>query len=225
MTRLNFGFEKVQRLQFNIGYIDLHAFAPGALISKRLAAAMTLLADTRALIIDLRLNGGGDPNTVALLASYLFDQRTHLNDIYWREGDRTEQFWTTEQVAGTRYSSQKKVYILTSHDTFSAGEDFTYAMKNLKRATVVGEATGGGAHPGDPVRLNDHFVMFLPNGRSISPITHADWEGVGVTPDIPVAAEKALDTAQVKILKDVLAASTDEENNKRLRHRLSELGA
>jgi hypothetical protein len=207
--RHNFGIESVGRLRCNIGYLDLHAFAEPERVKGRFAAAMTLLGDTRALIIDLRKNHGGEPETVALLASYLFDTRTHLNDIYYRETDSTTPMWTSDAVDGPRYGSARKVYLVTSNDTFSAGEDFSYALKNLKRATLVGETTGGGAHPGEPRRLAEHFAAFVPSGRSISPITHTDWEGVGVAPDIQASAKNALDVAHMQALKDALAVEKD----------------
>jgi retinol-binding protein 3 len=147
--------------------------------------------------------------TVALLASYLLDERTHLNDIDYREGNRTEQMWSADAVPGARFGAAKDVYILTSKYTFSAAEDFSYSLKQLKRVTIVGETTGGGAHPGDIMRLNAHFGVFVPNGRSIHPITKTDWEGVGVAADIKSSAEDALKTAQVAILKKI----ADQEKN------------
>jgi hypothetical protein len=195
VQRVNYGIQKVEQLDGNIGYLDLRGFTPAPLAGDSIAAAMKLVQHTRALIIDLRQNHGGDPATVALLASYFFEERTRLNDIYWRQGNRTEQAWTVAHVAGPRYAADKPVYILTARGTFSAAEDFTYAMKNLKRAIIVGETTGGGAHPGDTVRLDDHFDMFIPGGRSISTITGTDWEGSGVAPDVAVPQEEALAAA------------------------------
>lgn len=202
--RLNNGVHNVDRLPFNIGYIDLHSFSDVASTEAKFAAAMNLLGDTRVMIIDLRKNGGGYPETVALLASYFHDKPTHLNDIYQREGNVTTQMWTTEKTAGKKYGDQRKLYLLTSEDTFSAAEDFAYAMKNNKRATIIGVVTGGGAHPGDRHRLSDHFMMNVPSGRSISPVTKTDWEGVGVQPDIKVSADDALDQAQLLIMKEFL---------------------
>jgi C-terminal processing protease CtpA/Prc len=221
--RLNFGIESVQRLDFNLGYLDLRAFAPPKLSASKLAAAMTLLADTDALVIDLRNNGGGDPQTVALLASYLFDSRTHLNDIYDRGKDATTQMWTPDEHAGPTYGGKKKVYLLVSHDTFSAGEDFSYALKNLQRATLIGAATGGGAHPGTGRRLNDHFAANIPTGRSISPITHTDWEGIGVAPDIAIDPERALEKAQVLYMTDLLQSERDEGRRQRISQRIAVL--
>jgi len=221
--RHNYGLESVGRLHCNIGYLDLHAFAEPERVKDRYAAAMTLLGDTRALIIDLRRNHGGEPETVALLASYLFDRRTHLNDIYQRESNTTEPMWTSDVVDGPRYGGARKVYLVTSNDTFSAGEDFSYALKNLKRATLVGETTGGGAHPGQPRRLAEHFAAFVPSGRSISPITHTDWEGIGVAPDIRASADDALDVAHRQALKDALAVETDPEIKESLTGCIDEL--
>ncbi|MFK2931217.1 S41 family peptidase [Dyella agri] len=221
--RLNFGIETVGRLPFNIGYVDLHAFLPAEQVRSRYAAMMTLLGDTRALIIDLRKNDGGDPDAVALLASYLFDKRTRLNDIYSRIDDRTHEMWTQVRLDGPRYGGTREIYLLTSSKTFSGGEDFSYALKNLKRATLVGETTGGGAHPGMPHTLSEHFAVFIPFGRSISPITHTDWEGTGVIPDIAVPADKALATAQQRLLSAFLATEKDPGKREALNKRLHEL--
>jgi hypothetical protein len=221
--RLNFGFENVGRLKANIGYIDLHAFARPQNVTERLTAAMTLLADTKALIIDLRRCGGGDPNTVMMFASYLFDKPTHLNDIYFRDENRTETRWTSENVPGKRYGEARKLYLLTSEDTFSGCEDFAYALKNAKRATLVGETTGGGAHAGSTRRLSAHFMMFVPSGLPISPVTHTDWEGVGVAPDIKTSARNAQDTAHIALLKELLAVETDARWKEVLQKTLAEL--
>lgn len=221
--RLNYGFHNVDRLPFNIGYIDIHGFADAPQAAERMAAAMDLLGDTRALIIDLRKNGGGSPDTVVSYASYFYDKPTHLNDIYMREDNKTTEMWTTDKLAGKKYGQHRKLYLLTSSDTFSAAEDFAYAMKNNKRATIVGEVTGGGAHPGDIHRLSAHFMMNIPNGRTISPVTHTDWEVVGVQPDIKVSADDALEQAQLVILKDFLKTEKDPEWRAHLEESIAEL--
>jgi C-terminal processing protease CtpA/Prc len=156
---------------------------------------MTFLAGTRALIIDLRENGGGSPAMVALVTSYLFDRRTHLNDLWTRATNKTEEFWTRDSVAGRRFGGEKPVYVLTSSNTFSGGEEFTNNLKVLKRATIVGETTGGGAHPVRSRRIDDHFFIGVPFARAINPITRTNWEGVGVEPDTKVPAAAALETA------------------------------
>jgi C-terminal processing protease CtpA/Prc len=152
-----------------------------------------------------------------LLCSYLFGgESVHLNDLYWREGDRTQQFWTLPWVPGTRYGKDKPVYVLTSSRTFSAAEEFTYNLKNLKRATIVGETTGGGAHPGGVRRITDHFGIWLPNGRAINPITKTNWEGVGIEPHIKVPAEQALAAAHLDALQKIRASATEQRHRDQL---------
>src|SRR5690349_12471622 len=204
LTWMNHGFAKVERLPGNIGYLEFLNFLDADLGADTVAAAMNFVNGTDALIIDMRRNGGGNPAMVALVCSYLFgNEPVHLNDLYWREGNRTEEFWTRKDVAGKRYLN-KDVYVLTSKRTFSGAEEFTYNLKNLKRATIVGETTGGGAHPGGGFRINEHFGMFVPTGRAISPITKTNWEGTGVSPDISVPADQALHVAQIMALKKSL---------------------
>ena len=212
LRKTNFGFEEVQRLPGNIGYLDLREFGPAALCVDTAAAAMNFLASTDALIIDLRQNMGGDPNMVALLASYLFENKpVHLNDLHWRAGDRVQESWTQSAVAGRRYGSVKQVYVLTSHQTFSASEEFAYDLQALKRAKIIGENTGGGANPGENRRVAEHFSIFVPTGRAINPTTRTNWEGVGVKPDLEVSAEKALKVAHLAAMKKVVESISDEQ--------------
>jgi hypothetical protein len=203
-----FGVAEVTQSDDGIGYLRLDSFFRPYLSAEKFAAAMDRLADSKALVIDLRGNGGGSRDSVALLASYFFDQPTHLSDVIApRTGERLHM-WTRSDVEGRHYGATRPVYILTSHATFSAAEDFAYAMQTRKRATIVGEATGGGAHPIAPSRLNAHFIVQMPVAESVSPITHTNWEGVGVQPDIVVEAGKARSVADNLILKTLLATET-----------------
>jgi retinol-binding protein 3 len=179
----------------NIGYVKLNMFADPDICALTASAAMTFLADSDALILDLRDNNGGKGSMVEFIASYLFAAHTHLNDIYRRPQNATQEAWTLPYVPGKKFIG-KPVFVLTSKRTFSAAEDLCYALKNLQRATLIGETTGGGAHPVEFKRIDDHFAMVVPTGRSISPITKSDWEGTGVEPDVKVAAAQALDVAQ-----------------------------
>jgi hypothetical protein len=190
-----FGVEKADHLSPKIGYLKISGFPPPHLTAEKYAAAMDKLADTDALVIDVRDNGGGTPMSVALLISYFVDQPTHLNDIWERASGETLQFWTADRLDGKRYGGKKPVVILAGPGTKSAGEDFTYTMQALKRATVVGERTWGGAHPTMPWRLGDHFYASIPAARSISPVTHGNWEGTGVIPDVAAPPAEALGVA------------------------------
>jgi retinol-binding protein 3 len=195
MERLNCGFEKVEILPGNIGYLKFNMFAEPAICGPTVTAAMNFLAHVDAIIFDLRENGGGDPEMVALIATYLFNEPTHLSDIYDRKENKTTQYWTQPYVPGTRMA-RVPAFVLTSKSTFSGAEDFSYNLKMLQRVTVVGETTGGGAHPVSGHRLDDHFSIGVPYARDINPITNTNWEGTGVTPDIPVKASEALDRAE-----------------------------
>lgn len=201
------GVAKIDHLDANIGYLKLPDFPPSFLIAERYAAAMDEMADTDGLILDLRNNRGGGPATVALLVSYFVDRRTRVNDLWDRTTGITMQQWTSDKLDGRRYGAGKPVVILVGPDTKSAGEDFAYTMQALKRATIVGEPTWGGAHPSRPYRLSDYFAAWIPDRRSINPITHANWEGVGVTPDIRATRDNALAVAQELLQRRRAAAS------------------
>lgn len=203
----NFGFRRAEQLEGNVGYVRFDIFAYPYLAAERASEALGFVADTNALIIDLRENVGGSPEMVAYVASFFFDQRTHLNDLLFRQGNRLEQFWTDPENGGRRFGNDKPIYILTSHKTFSGAEDFTYAMQTLKRAKVVGETTGGGAHPSREFRVTEHFTVAIPYARSVSPVTGLDWEGVGITPDIAATATDAMRAAYKDALQTLVATS------------------
>jgi len=190
----NYGFVKIENMRGNIGYIDFRGFMDPEGGAETVAAAMNFVSNSDALIFDLRQNGGGDPAMVALICSYLFGEKVHLNDLYWREGNETKEFWTNPKVAGKKFLD-KQIYVLTSNRTFSGAEEFSNNLKVLKRATIVGETTGGGANPGGMFRLTEHFGIFIPTGRAINPVTKTNWEGTGVEPDVKVPQDQALKTA------------------------------
>ena len=192
-----YGFGRSEILPGNVGYLEIRSF--GAWVPEArdsVARIMSSLADADALIIDLRENGGGSPGAVAFISSYLFgDEPVHLNSLYFRPADRTEDFHTDPRVPGRKFGATKPVYVLTSSYTFSAAEEFTYNLQARKRATIVGETTGGGAHPGGVIPISRHLTAFIPSGRAINPITKSNWEGTGITPEIVVPRDRALDAA------------------------------
>jgi retinol-binding protein 3 len=213
--RQNFGFKEVKILDGNIGYLDLRGFFDTDHGGETAVAAMNFLANCDTLIIDLRYNGGGSPQMIQLITSYLFDSEpVHLNNFYCRPSDSRTQTWTIPHVPGKRMP-KTPVYVLTSKGTFSAAEEFSYNLKNLKRGTLIGETTGGGAHPGGPRVVNDHFFINVPSGRAINPISKTNWEGKGVKPDIEITSAKAFDTAYLKAL-ETLAKETKDKDDQRL---------
>jgi retinol-binding protein 3 len=223
----NFDFHRVERLQGNVGYLELFSFEPPEFAGEVAAAAMQFLAHTSALIIDLRRNRGGSASMVALLTSYLLPAypAVHLTDLYWPKEDRTQQSWTLPHVSAPRYLHQP-VYVLIGPDTFSAAEEFAYNLKHLKRAVIVGETTAGGANPGSGFRLHDHFWMFIPTGRAISLVTGENWEGSGVLPSFKVPTELSLKTAQLlafrKLLRDESEGTSARPLENSLRRELEE---
>ena len=195
IMRNHCSFEEVHILPHNIGYLKFTAFPDVDVCRSTVEGVMKSLRHADALIFDLRDNRGGDPHMVALMCSYLFDHRTHLNDIYDRHENTTQEFWTSSPIPGNTLAD-KAAYVLTSAHTFSGAEEFSNDLKNLKRAIVVGETTGGGAHLVQERRIDEHFSIQVPFGRPINPITKTDWEGTGVTPDVAVKNADALETAE-----------------------------
>jgi retinol-binding protein 3 len=207
LEQTNCSFEKIEILPRNIGYLKFNAFPDPTICGPTAVAAMNFLAHVDGIIFDLRENGGGDPKMVAMISSYLFDKPTHLNDLYNRKEDSTTQYWTLPYVPGTTLAN-KPAFVLTSKSTFSGAEEFTYNLKSLKRATIVGETTGGGAHPVWGHSIDDHFTIGVPFARAVNPITKTDWEGTGIEPDVKVEASQALDEA-VKLVQDRIKENAD----------------
>jgi C-terminal processing protease CtpA/Prc len=202
----NFGIRRVERLDGNVGYLDLRRMPVPANGGPAIAAAMELVAGTYALIIDMRRNGGGSPEGVVFWCSYLVDDRepTHLNDIFRADTGETRQFWALPYVPGPRYPD-RPVFLLTSERTFSGGEDLCYTLQALGRARVIGETTGGGAHPTRPFPVSAAVHIGIPFARSVNPVTGTNWQGTGVVPDVAVPAEQAYDVAYAQALERVLA--------------------
>lgn len=188
----NHGFKTLKILEGNVAYLDLRMFDPLYRAKETADAYMKLLSSSDAIIIDLTHNGGGDPAMVQYLCSYFFDEKLHLNSLYYREGDRTQEYWTLEEVGG-RKLADVPLFIMISSETFSGAEEFAYNMQNLRRATLIGQTSGGGANPGQTRGINHDLSVFIPTGRAINPITNTNWEGVGVQPEIRTKAKNTLE--------------------------------
>lgn len=209
LKRSNFNFRKLEMLPGNIGYLKFDSFVDAPLSGPTATAAMNFLAYSDAIIIDLRENGGGSPSLIQFLMGYFLDESTHLNSFHTRQGDSVEQYWSLPYVPGPKMVDTD-LYVLTSSYTFSGAEEFTYNLKNLERATIVGETTGGGAHP-----IKYRFFPSLncgvtvPYARAVNPISGTNWEGTGIEPHIAVPAAQAFDRAYMEALTE-LRESADE---------------
>jgi len=208
LERNNYGIARVERLDGNVGFLDLRQVADAQAGGRAIAAAMELVSHTAALIVDLRRNRGGAPNGVIFWTSYFFpDDDTHLNDIYSGEQHATRQFWSLAYLPGERYLD-RPVHVLIGDQTFSAGEEFCYNLQAQGRATLVGARTRGGAHPTDFFPLSATMEITVPVARSVNPVTGTNWEGTGVAPDVEVPATEAFTWAYREALRHVLATGS-----------------
>lgn len=208
----NYDFKEIKILPGNVGYLKFNSFQDANNAGPTAVAAMNFLSNTDALIIDLRDNGGGSPSLIQLISTYFFDDVTHLNSFYFREADQIQQFWTLTHVPGPKMT-ETDIYVLTSSRTFSGAEEFSYNLRNLERAVLVGETTGGGAHPVAGYVINDNFMVRVPFGRAVNPITENNWEGTGVEPHVKVERSKAFDMAYMMALDSLMKS----EDNERIR--------
>jgi hypothetical protein len=203
------GFAKVERLPGNVGLIDIRRFFPLSMSRHAAVAAMHLIADSDALIVDLHLSAGGEPEMVAFLCSYLLDERTHLNDLYFPADDRTIEWWTDPEVPGPTFGGTKPIFVLTSGTTISAAEEFAYDLQQLRRAILIGDVTAGAANFDYRYRVSEHLMFSVPSGYPINPDSGQGWEGTGVRPDIEVNADAALDTSYRQALQHVIGLGGD----------------
>jgi hypothetical protein len=223
LKHMNYGIRKIDVLKGNIGYMDIDFFCDPAFAGDTYAAAMDYLAHTEALIIDLRKCGGSrSPEAVPFICSYFFENPVHLNDFYFPKGDTYKQSWTYSYVPGKKYLN-KPIYILISNSTFSGAEELAYDLKYLKRATIIGQRSGGGANPGGFQRMTDHFALFVPFGRAINPITKTNWEGVGVEPDTLINTKLALYKAQQLAMQHSIRTTNEDVWRNALQDWLNEL--
>ncbi|MCE3229050.1 MAG: hypothetical protein K0S32_3601 [Bacteroidetes bacterium] len=220
----NFSFVKAEMLPGKIGYLRWDAFENAGFLDESKSVfngAFQVVKNSRALIIDMRYNGGGDPEMVQFTQSYFFNQKLRMNDIIDRKNDTVIKAWIDPAKTGLTISTS--VYILTGRGTFSGAEDFTYGLQQAKRAIVVGDTTGGGAHPTDMVSLGQGFILHVPCLRSCNAVSKTNWEGKGVWPDVMVKSEKALAKTQLIILSDLISKTQDEEEKHNLQWALNGL--
>lgn len=219
----NYGIKSKKILDGNIAYLEIPLFGPLNLCADTLIAAMQFVAETDALIIDLRnCRGSMDAYTIPFLCAYFFDEPVHLFSFENREKQSLKQFWTAAWVPGKKYI-QQPIYILTSGRTFSGGEELAYDLKHLQRATLVGEVTKGGANPTYPVYLNPHFSISIPKERSINAITNTNWEQTGVIPDVEMESRKALYETHLLALESIMENAADKKSRAKLDSLINQL--
>jgi C-terminal processing protease CtpA/Prc len=217
----NQGFDALERLPGNVGYMRLRTFEEPGTTGEVIAAAMDFLSRTDAMIIDLRYNKGGYGETGALLASYFLLETTELSEAKSKDG--VKQKWSSTFVPGAKYLD-KPVYVLMSKTTFSAAESFAYDLQALKRVTVVGEVSRGGANPSVQVLLSDRFGAIIPWAVTRNPITNTNWDGKGVTPDIPASSDQALDVAHLAAARAISAKHPNDSVTGEIEELIQKLG-
>jgi len=206
---MNFGFKRAEVLNGNIGYLEISAFSRLNRYSKATAdAALQMLSNSKALIIDLRYGVGGSPEMLTHILSHFFKERTHVSNIFIRSENLTLPYYTSPDSSYEALFTIP-VYVLTSYKTFSAAEGLAYTLQSFKRATIIGEKTRGGAHTVTYRPLSCGFVADIPFGESQHPLTKKSWEGIGITPDIITLADEALEVAERKIVDEALKAAND----------------
>lgn len=224
LRRRNHDFARVERLAGNVGLLQLDSFPPPEVAGETAAAAMAFLANADAIIIDLRLNSGGTGDMVNFLVSYFFDERTLLTTTYRRPTNRTTENWTLPYVPGRRMP-KTPLYILTSAATFSAAEGFAAPLQAVKRATIVGAVTKGGANPGRYRRVDDTFDVFIPIGNTRIATDNSTWEGKGITPDIATSEDEALIVAHRTAVQRLASETQNGERKRELEWILAALSA
>jgi hypothetical protein len=209
IKRANFGLKKIEILPGNIGYIAIEHFWADSIYGKKTVnAAFQFVSNTNALIVDLRDCGGGSQETVNMICGYFLEKSIHINDMFDRSTNVTTEYWTKPDRSFTQLT-KIPLYILTNNKTFSAAEEFCYDLQSIKRATIIGETTGGGAHGTFSQDASNSFVLSIPYSTAINPITKTSWEKVGVKPEIATTSDKALETAEIRIFETLMTNTKD----------------
>jgi hypothetical protein len=206
------GIVRADRLAGGIAYLEIAGFSNPWSFKPALDRAMARLKGSRAFILDVRGNGGGDPAAVSYLVSHFVPagKRIEINRIVWRKAgtrDLTRKPFFSERTPVS--FAGVPVYVLIGGHTFSGGEELAYDMQTLKLGTLVGETTGGGANPGQSVPIGHGVMAFIPTGRAESPVTGSNWEGRGVRPDLAVPDADALAAALRRLGQSPAAATIE----------------
>jgi retinol-binding protein 3 len=217
--RSNWGLQRVEILDGNVGYLKLNHFYRLSEARETISAAMCVLQNAEALIVDLRDNDGGTPATVAFLASYfLGDKAIDLFDLADRSGG--VRSYSTDPSPLRGRDAARPIYVLTSNRTFSGGEGMAFILQEQQRAEVVGEKTAGAANGGRPFPVNAWFEVTIPTFQVRGAVSGQNWEGTGVKPDVTVSASDAPRTAHIRALRELLRQSSTVSDRDSLRRTL-----
>jgi|GEM_PF-3229524 hypothetical protein len=181
----NLGIEEVSRMPGGIGYLRLSGWAPAPWVGSRLENAFALLRGSTGVIIDVRGNRGGDGDTVNLVTrTFLAEGAPQTLQTFDRAGERID--WQENlDPAWARFPLDIPLVVLVDRESFSGSEAFAFSLREEGRATIIGSRTSGAAHGvRDAVALPGGFALYIPEYRKEGRLTHTDWEGVGVRPDI-----------------------------------------
>jgi hypothetical protein len=203
------GIRRVERRGGNVGVIEIGpVLGDPERAGRAIGAALSLVADADALVLDVRGCRGGSPDGVVLLLSHLFGpEPVRLSDIESR-ADGTRQVWTVPVPAHRRFGAGKPVVVVVGPETFSGGEALAFDLKEQGRAVVVGRPTRGGAHPRVGLVVHPLLELTVPVARSVSLFTGGDWEGVGVQPDVLVPAGDDAFAAALEALEALRASGS-----------------
>lgn len=226
LARVNFGFQDVAILPGNVGYIDLHQFAPVQVAGDTALAALNFVENTDAVIFDMRSNSGGAPSMVQFLISHFLDpiDQRPINTFVSSARDYPSELMSLAWLPGEA-RPDVPLYVLTSGNTGSAGEAFPYHLQAMERATIVGETTYGAGNPGGFFPAGDGFAVFISTGSARNPITGTNWEGTGVIPDVDVPAADALDAALILAYEAILETADNADQRRGVEWALEEVRA
>lgn len=213
LRRQNYGIARAERLDGNVGYIEVTSFTRGEEAAAAIDAAMAMLQHVDAMIVDLRRNGGGSEMTHYLMSYFQPDGAVQTWNYTRMMGDTMKNF--SRPVNGAK-RLDIPVYVLTSGRTASAAEAFAHTLRSAGRATTVGTATAGAGYNNMTFPLTDQTAISISIGAAFYPTTGQRWEGTGVQPDVAVPAEQALAVARAEVLKTLAARETDPRHKQEL---------
>jgi hypothetical protein len=216
LKRENFRLRKAESLDGNVGYFKFDNFVELRYVKDAFIGAMNVLHASAALILDFTDNGGGSSETADLLLSYLLPEGTRISESWNRVTNQTSVSVVTRSP-DVKPPLDVPVYILVSDRTASAAEAVAYALQQAKRAVVVGTRTKGMANAGQHFLIDDALYVMVPTIIARNAVSGANWEGVGVIPDVDAPPGRTLEAAMAQILDRLADREPDKREKQHLR--------